>query len=121
MTRRRVHRLRKDARLTRQQVRAAHKLHVEAGYSINRLGLLLWEKYGYSSPKSCACALGNLFIRYGHQARDRAEAVALVSTIHGKSKGRKRRSRASTTASPARLLSLSPTKELGSSVADSQS
>ena len=69
------YRYRKDAKLTRAQVVAAHRLHVEAGLSIRELGRQLWERNGYSSAKSCANALSSLFATVGLPARDRIEAT----------------------------------------------
>ena len=78
------YRYRKDAKLTRDQVVAAHRLHTEGGYSIRALGRLLWQRYGYASEKSCANSLSDLFATVGLPARDRIEATRIASTTHGR-------------------------------------
>lgn len=78
------YRLRTDAKLTRAQIVAAHRLHIEAGLSIRELGRRLYERYGYASPRSCANSLSDLFATVGLSARDRVEATRLASTTHGK-------------------------------------
>jgi hypothetical protein len=75
---------RTDARLTAAQVRAAHRLHVEAGLSIRELGRQMWERFGYANEKSCANSLSDLFKRAGLPARDRIEATVAASTTHGR-------------------------------------
>ena len=77
------YKLRKDAKLTRPQIYAAHRLHTEGGYSIRELGRLLWQRHGYASPRSCANSLSDLFARVGLPARDRIEATRKASTTHG--------------------------------------
>lgn len=73
-----------DAKLSKAQVRAAHRLHIEGGVSIRELGRLLYERHGYASPQSCANSLSDLFRRYGLQARDRIEATRAASRKHGR-------------------------------------
>lgn len=75
---------RTDARLTPAQVRAAYHLHIEGGLSIRELGRQMWERFGYSSPHSCANSLSDLFKRAGLKARDRVDATVKVSTTHGR-------------------------------------
>lgn len=78
------YRYRRDARLTRAQVLAAHQLHIEGGMSIRELGRRLWERNGYASAKSCANSLSSLFATLGLEARDRIEATRAASTTHGR-------------------------------------
>jgi hypothetical protein len=79
----REYKWRTDARLTAAQVRAVHRLHVEAGLSVRELGRQMWQRFGYSSPQSCANSLSDLFKRAGLRARDRVEATVAASTTHG--------------------------------------
>ena len=72
-----------DAKLTAAQVRAAHRVHIEAGISLRELGRQLWERFGYSSPQSCSNSLSDLFKRAGLKARDRVDATVKASTTHG--------------------------------------
>lgn len=78
------YRLRKDAKLTRAQIVAAHRLHTEDGISIRELGRQMWERFGYSSPRSCANSLSDLFATVGLPARDRIDATVKASTTHGR-------------------------------------
>ena len=80
----RSYKWRTDAKLTRAQALAAYKLHIEGGVSIRELGKLMWERYGYSSPHSCANSLSDLFKRLHRPARDRVQATILASTTHGR-------------------------------------
>lgn len=75
---------RTDAKLTAAQVRAAHRVHIEAGVSIRELGRLMWERFGYASPQSCSNCLSDLFKRAGLKARDRVDATVKASTKHGR-------------------------------------
>jgi hypothetical protein len=74
---------RRDARLTPAQIDAAWKLY-EGGWSLRRIALALWEKYGYASPKSAAVCLHDAFRLEGRQLRDRLEATKAASTTHGR-------------------------------------
>jgi hypothetical protein len=78
------YRYRKDAKLTRAQVIAAHKLHIDGGLSIRELGRRLWQPYGYASARSCANSLSDLFKTLGLPARDRVAATVAASTTHGR-------------------------------------
>jgi hypothetical protein len=80
----RDYRWRTDAKLTRDPVAAAHRLHIEGGISIRELGRRLWETFGYASAHSCANSLSDLFARQYRPARDRVEATRLASTTHGR-------------------------------------
>lgn len=70
-------------RMTSEQIRAAHLLHVREGVSIRELGRLLWERFGYASAKACANSLSKSFRLHGLAARDRVEATVMASTVHG--------------------------------------
>ena len=80
-------------KLSAEQVRAAHRLHLEGGLSIRELGRLLFERYGYASAKSCAQALSAAFRRDGLERRDRIAAVQLVNDSRGYVRGRSKRER----------------------------
>jgi hypothetical protein len=84
-------------KLTDEQIRAAHRLHIDGGLSIRELGRRLYERYGYSSPQSLANCLCAAFDLLGLDARDRIQAVRAVSTVHGKAT-REHRDRAHTRA-----------------------
>jgi hypothetical protein len=70
-------------KLTTEQVRAAHRLHVE-GMSIRELGRRLHERYGYATAHSCANALSAAFMRHGLERRERLEATIAASITHGR-------------------------------------
>jgi len=80
----RKYRHRKDAKLTREQVRAAYVLYREQGLSLRALGKLLYERFGYASPASCANSLHDLFQGEGFKLRDRIDATVTASTTHGR-------------------------------------
>ena len=79
----RIQRRRRDAKLTAEQIAAAHKLYAGAGLSLRELGRRLYERYGYSSSAACANALHKAFRLEGLGLRDRIEATRQASTIHG--------------------------------------
>ncbi|MCK9249988.1 MAG: hypothetical protein M0P31_13575 [Solirubrobacteraceae bacterium] len=70
-------------KLTDDQVRLAHRIYVERGLSLRKLGALMYERFGYASPDSCAGALSTAFITLGLPRRDRTAATIAASTIHG--------------------------------------
>jgi hypothetical protein len=70
-------------KMTPEQIRAAHMLHMRQQLSIRELGRMLWERFGYASPRACANSLSNQFKVHGLAARDRLEATVLASTVHG--------------------------------------
>lgn len=80
----RIKRHSRAALITREQVFAAHKLHVEGGLSLREIARRGWEHWGYASPKSCLNALCDLMASYGLPRRDRIEATVLASTTHGR-------------------------------------
>jgi len=69
--------------LTRDQVRAAYLIYVGKEIGLLRLGNLLYERFGYSSPRSCADSLWKAFHLEGYQLRERVEASALAQLRHG--------------------------------------
>jgi hypothetical protein len=71
------------ARLSDEQLRAAHRLHIAAGLSVRELGRRGWQAWGYATPKSAATALSKGWRRLGLFARDRIEATVKASTVHG--------------------------------------
>lgn len=71
-------------KLTAAQVRAAHVIYEQRGLSLRQLGALLWERYGYASPQSCANALHDLFRAQGLPRRDRIAATIAANTVHGR-------------------------------------
>ena len=80
----------KYRRMTDQQVRAAHVLYERHQLSFRALGALLWERFGYSSPKSCGNALCEAFISLGLPRRDRIAATVAASWIDGSTTREKR-------------------------------
>lgn len=80
----RTYRHRRDAKLTREQVRAAYLLYRDRGLSLRALGALLYERFGYASAASCANSLHDLFKGEGYRLRDRIEATKAASTTHGR-------------------------------------
>jgi len=70
--------------LTDDQVRAIHRIHIEAGVSIRELARQLHARFGYSGEKSMANCLSAAFDSLGLDARDRIEAVRLTCTVHGR-------------------------------------
>src|SRR5262245_18465179 len=70
--------------LTDDQVRAIHRIHIEAGVSIRELARQLHAQFGYSGPKSMANCLSAAFDSLGLDARDRVDAVRLTCTVHGR-------------------------------------
>lgn len=81
--RRRIKRLSKSARLTREQVFAVHKLHIDGGLSMREIARRGYEQWGYASEKSCLSSLCDLLASYGLERRDRIEATIAASTTHG--------------------------------------
>jgi len=79
----RVKRHRRDANLTRAQVRAAYVLYRDQGLSLRALGALLYERFGYASPHSCANSLHDLFKGEGFELRDKNELMAQRNYRHG--------------------------------------
>ena len=73
----------KYAKLTDEQIRYAHRLHIEGRLSLNELGRRLWKRFGYASPGACANSLSYLFKDRGLRARDRIEQTVISSTKHG--------------------------------------
>lgn len=71
-------------RLTDDQVRAAHRLHIDGGLSIRELGRRLYGQYGYASPHACANRLSDYFMLLGLPRRGRIEATIAASTTHGR-------------------------------------
>jgi hypothetical protein len=70
----RVYKIRSDARLTREQVRAAYELH-RAGWSLRAIAGEIWERYGYASKDACASALSYGLRLEGLPVADRIESV----------------------------------------------
>ncbi len=75
---------RADAKLTRDQAVALHRIHIEGGLSIREIGRQIWQRYGYANAHSCANSLSDLFARLHRPARDRIDAVKVASTTHGR-------------------------------------
>lgn len=82
--RRRIKRLSKAALLTREQIFAVHKLHIDGGLSMREIARRGWDKWGYASQKSCLNSLCDLLDSYGLARRDRIEATIRASTTHGR-------------------------------------
>lgn len=76
-------RRRPKGRISHEQLRLLHRIHIEKGRSINSLAEELWEQFGYASKRSCASAIGRGFKQLGLKARDRIEATVAASTKHG--------------------------------------
>lgn len=72
-----------NAKLTEQQVRALHRMHVERGMSMRELARQGWERWGYASEKSCLVSVLSLMDSLGLERRDRIDAVVRASTTHG--------------------------------------
>lgn len=70
-------------RLPEKTLRTAYELHMRKDVSVNRLGHLLFEKHGYSTPTTCASAISNGWRRLGLKARDRIEMTRIASTKNG--------------------------------------
>ena len=77
-------------RITTEQARAAWVCHYDGGLSLRELGRQLWERFGYSSPRSCAAALEQAFRREAWPVRSRLEAVQLENARRGYVTGRDR-------------------------------
>lgn len=73
----RVYKRRRTARLTSDQIEAAHLLYRE-GLSAKELGLRLWQKYGFASPATCSAELTRSFVADGYPVRSKSEARLLV-------------------------------------------
>ena len=61
----RTRRRSRNAKMTRDQVFAAHALHVKGGYSVAEISKLIWERYGYKDSESCRKNLHQAFRSYG--------------------------------------------------------
>lgn len=72
----RVRRRRVDSRLTVEQVRAAHRLHVEGGLSLRELSRRGFEAWGYSSPQSALNCLVDALELAGLPTRSQGAATA---------------------------------------------
>lgn len=137
---------RSGSRLTSENLSAAYVLY-QKGMSFPQLADLLWERYGYPSPVACKGALNKGFHYEGFRVRTKSEARMLLTPEHRKEIAAKARSArdwspekrkqtaqrgwttrrrfgaiypTSTTDASGVLPEqpVSPTKELGSSVAD---
>jgi hypothetical protein len=73
---RRQKRRRKDAKLSRPQVRAAYTLY-QAGMTTTTLAKSGYEQWGYATWKRAAIALSIAFRRDGYRLRDNREAQRL--------------------------------------------
>lgn len=80
-------------KITTGQARACWVIHWQGGISVRELGRRLYERFGYSSPRSCAAALEQAWRREGWPVRPRAEAVLLANDRLGYVRGRTRRDR----------------------------
>jgi hypothetical protein len=78
----RRYKLRADTKMTLDDVKAAHREHMD-GKSIRQLGRDLWERYGYANARSCANTLSERFLMEGLPTRSREDATRLASTKHG--------------------------------------
>jgi hypothetical protein len=77
-----AYRLRRDAKITPRQTRAAWVLY-QHGYSLRAIAALIWQPLGFASPKSAANSLHDRFRAAGYRLRDRLEATRAASTTHG--------------------------------------
>lgn len=68
--------LRKDSRLTEEQVRAAHRIHIREFRSLRSIGGDWYEELGFKNKESCAMALSNAMQRLGLERRNQADATA---------------------------------------------
>lgn len=74
----------KHARLKPAHLYALHTLYVEQGLGTFRLAELVWDRLGFSSPKSCAQAIYLGFKKLGLPLRSQSEATALKNYRHGR-------------------------------------
>lgn len=74
------------ARMTDDQIRAAHVLYEVQRLSLRAIGALLWEPFGYANQKSCAQTLNHGFIRLGLPRRERVEATIAAHLKHGRAR-----------------------------------
>ena len=81
---RRIKRLSRAALLTREQVFAVHKLHIDGGLSMREIARRGWQRWGYASERSCLNSIIDLLDSFGLRRRDRIEATILASTTHGR-------------------------------------
>lgn len=81
-----------NSKMTDQQIRAAHTLYT-SGMTLQQVGALIWQRYGYSSVHSCSGGLRRAWRIRGLPQRDRGEVSRATHTTHGLTVGR--------TASPA--------------------
>ncbi len=80
--------MRRQGKLTDEQIRAAHVVYEQTGLSLRALAAQLWERYEYASMASCRQSLLEGFIRLGLPRRDRIEATIAAATVHGKARGK---------------------------------
>jgi hypothetical protein len=80
----RIKRHSRAALLTRDQVYAVHKLHIDGGMSMREIARQGYEQWGYASAKSCLNSVCDLLDSYGLKRRDRIEATIKASTTHGR-------------------------------------
>ena len=57
-------RLRRDSKLTEEQIRVLHRMHQERGVSIRELGRTIWDQAGFASPGAAARSIGRGFHRF---------------------------------------------------------
>lgn len=79
----RIKRLSKASLLTREQIFAVHKLHIDGGLSMREISRRGYRQWGYSSANSCLNSLLDLLDGYGLERRDRIVASVKASTTHG--------------------------------------
>jgi hypothetical protein len=70
---------RSDSRLTRSQIKAAYRLY-KAGMGVPAIAELIWEHFGYASPKACVSSLYYAFYSYKLPVRSIAEANRLSAS-----------------------------------------
>jgi hypothetical protein len=75
----RVKRLSKASLLTREQIHAIHRLHIEGGHSVRSIVRAGWRTWGYANERSATNAVFGLLASFGLKCRPRAEATVMAN------------------------------------------
>lgn len=81
------------SKLSDDQLRALHRVHIEQNRSINDLARDIYQKAGYRTPHACAVSISGGFKRLNLRARDRVEMTVTKSLKHGRASRVKQRER----------------------------
>lgn len=68
-----------NAKLSEQQLRAIHRLHIDGGLSLREICRRGWEEWGFASESAAVNSVSSRLRSMGLRLRPRAEATALAN------------------------------------------